>query len=166
MPPLWSLIVVQSSLMGGTGLRVALSWCYIVHCIVRGTWHRVAISHPDDTSAPMVEAQIVWMVQISTQMPKWSKSCFPNGPNGGRPDQTSVDLKSSILGGGGIVHIVKRTKIARKIFEKKNLSWLFTNTWVWAKYKITSTCITNRLLQCNAMQCNVVKYNLMHCTLM
>ena len=70
-----------------TGCRVALSWWYI-HSTWYSSWHRVAISHPDDTSAPMVEAQIVWMVQISTQMPKWSKSCFPNGPNGGRPDQT------------------------------------------------------------------------------
>ena len=74
------------------GRHRALLWYYIVYCIVRGTWHRVAISHPDDTSAPMVEAQIVWMVQISTQMPKWSKSCFPNGPNGGRPDQCGSEI--------------------------------------------------------------------------
>ena len=56
------------------------------------SWEALAISHPDDTSAPMVEAQIVWMVEISTQLPKWSKSCFPNGPNGGRPDQWGSEI--------------------------------------------------------------------------
>ena len=48
------LIVVQSSLMGGTG------WLYhgIVHGIVYGIV-QIAISHPDDTLGGMVGAQIV-----------------------------------------------------------------------------------------------------------
>ena len=60
------LIVVQSSLMGGTGRLYHAIVHRIVHGIEHGIDHRIvygivqiAISHPDDTLGGMVGAQIV-----------------------------------------------------------------------------------------------------------